>query len=257
MPILIDGLEVVGITCACVVVGTILPFALLRSAFKIKFKDIWRRSDFRPIDILIYGVVIIALGSAAVFLMSLLNTYIPVGENAYIGVMMDVSSYIKTPLFAILYCLLLPIIEEVALRGVLLRALGVYGNRFATFTTAFLYAMLQSSFGAMIPAFLLAIFLTNMTLRFRSVIPAIITHIIFNVFIYGFQFIPVGVLSYAMIAIFVFYILAILFILSHNYIFVRIRKSSDQHFVASIFFSRATVILAIFLSIGIIVLSNM
>ena len=252
----ISYIEVVGIAYACVIVGTILPFAILKSAFKIKLKDIWRRSDFRVVDILIYGVVIIALGSAAVFVMSMINTYIPLGEDAYIGIMMDVTSYERTPLFAVLFCLALPIIEEVALRGVLLRALGVYGNRFATLTSAFLYAALQSSFGAMIPAFLLAIFLTNMTLRFRSVTPAIIIHIVFNTFIYGFQFIPVRALSYAMVAIFVFYILAILFILSRNYVYVRIKRRADHRYVLSLFFTRVTVILAIILSVGYIVLSN-
>ena len=248
---------IVGIYYACILVGTIIPFLFLKSAFKIKMHDFWRPCAFRIRDFFVYVVVFIALGSSLVFLVSIINIYIPIGENVLLGVVALLpTDYVETIIFSILYCLAVPILEEIAFRGILLRALGVYGNRFALITGAIIYALLQPNFASFIPAFFMAIFLINLTLRYKSIVPAIAVHIVFNIFMYGFEFIPADLLLVATGLIFVIYLLALYFIISRHYIYAKVKKSEAQGMVMALFYTRPTIIIAFVLSIFFTVIVN-
>lgn len=236
---------IVGLIYVIVLLGTLIPFTILSKAFKIKLSAYWRMTKFSFSEFIIYSIVFLALGTALVFIISIVNMYIPIGSSAYIGTLSILpTNDLSSVLFGLLYCIALPIIEEVSFRGVLLRALGVYGNRFAMITGSIIYALLQADISSMIPAFFMSLFLINMTLRYRSVTPAIAVHIIFNLFMYGFEFIPANYIMIATGLIFVIYLLAMFFILTRKYIFAKVKKSEGQGYIAKLFYTRLSVIVA-------------
>ena len=248
---------VVGLVYVTVLVGTLIPFTFVSKAFKIKIKDYWRGTHFSFVDFIVYSIVFLALGTALVFATSIINMYIPLGTNAYIGTLTVLpTDGLSSILYALLYCFALPIIEEISFRGVLLRALGAYGNRFATFACAIIYALMQADMASMIPAFFMALFLINLTLRHKSITPAIAVHIVFNLFMYGFEFIPSDFLMIATGLIFVIYLLALYFVLTRRYIYIKIKKV-DHKYITKLFYARPTIIIAILMSIIYMVISRL
>ena len=248
---------VVGLIYVTVLLGTLIPFTIMSRSFKIRLRDYWRATAFNLTDFIVYSIVFLALGTALVFATSIINMYIPLGTNTYIGTLsvLPVSGP-SVILYALLYCFALPIIEEISFRGILLRALGAYGNRFAMTACAIIYALMQADMASMIPAFFMALFLINLTLRYKSITPAIVVHIIFNLFMYGFEFIPAEYILIATGLIFVVYLLAIYFILTRRYIYVKINKV-DRKYINRLFYTRPTIIIAILMSILYMVISRL
>ena len=252
-----NPLFVVGGIYALVIIGTTLPFFILKSAFKIRFKDFWRPCRFGIGDLFVDLIVFIALGSALMFIGSIINSYLPIGEGLLLGIIFELPrEYILSPLYGILFCLAIPIFEEIAYRGILLRSLGRYGNRFATFATAFIYALMQPSFSEFVPGFVLALFLINLTLRYRSVTPAIIIHILSNSFFYGIEFVPSTFINILTIILFVIYILAAIFIITHRYIYAKILRGENESYIRRLFYSRFSVIVALSMCILYALINN-
>ncbi len=241
----------VGLIYLLFVVGTLVPTLALFASAKVKFQDVWRKCNIKFKDLLVLSVVFIALGTAAIFCTMVLSSYLPLGEEIVspVGITFE-TNYLFNPLYIFLYVIVSPLLEEFAFRGVLLRAMGRYGNRFALWAIALFYALSHVSFSEMLPSFVMSLFLTKVTLRYHSIQPAIIIHIIFNAVIYGMSIIPIQYYVVVAIILFVLYFLAIVFVFTKMYRYVRISRHNHAQAIWKAFLTRPSIIAALILIIG-------
>ena len=242
--------EIISIayTYIIIVIGTIVPFSLLMAHGKIKFSDIWHKCSFSFKDIFINSIVYTAIGTMLIFLTTIISSYLNIGDGLIsgIGVIRNGSS-ITIPLYLFLAIIVIPFVEEFAFRGVLLKVLGRYGNYFAMIATSLMYAIFHTSIGEMLPAFVLSIFLSQLTLRYRSIQPSIIVHILYNLVIHGLELIPYNLYLLSIIIPLVVYSLAIFFVVTKKYRFIRLHKRKNSAIVYSLFFTRGSIIFSIFI----------
>ena len=93
------------------------------------------------------------------------------------------SDGILLPIISVLGGACLPgLIEEFALRGIVLGALKKFGNSFAIIASAFLFSIMHSTFSQMPFAFIIGIYLGFAVVRTGSMWPAIIIHTLNNLF---------------------------------------------------------------------------
>lgn len=92
----------------------------------------------------------------------------------------------ETPLaMAVMYlysCIIAPVTEEMMFRGMLLKVFSRANQRFAIFATAFFFGLAHGNIPQFILAFVMGIFLAQVTMKHNSIIPAIVVHIFVNVF---------------------------------------------------------------------------
>lgn len=240
----------VGITYLLFVIGTLVPTLTLFLSSKVKVKEVWRKSSIKFSDIIVSTIVFLALGTASMFLMLVINSYLPLGEEVIspIGLAMQ-ANYRFNPLYIFLFVIVSPILEEFAFRGVLLRSLGRYGNRFALWATALFYALSHATFAEMFPAFVMSLFLTKMTLRYRSIQPTILVHIFFNAVLYGFTCIPAQYYVVMALILFLLYFLTIIFLFTKRYRYVKIKRQNQSQVIWYMFLTRPSVIISILLVI--------
>ncbi|MBR5513214.1 MAG: CPBP family intramembrane metalloprotease [Ruminococcus sp.] len=77
-------------------------------------------------------------------------------------------------------CIIAPITEEMLYRGMLLKVFSRASQRFGIFTTAFFFGIAHGNIAQFILAFVLGIFLSQITLKHNSIVPAIVVHIFVN-----------------------------------------------------------------------------
>lgn len=77
-------------------------------------------------------------------------------------------------------CIIAPITEEFLYRGMLLKVFSRANQRFGIFATAFFFGLAHGNVAQFILAFVLGIFLAQVTMKHNSIIPAIIIHIFIN-----------------------------------------------------------------------------
>lgn len=238
----------IGLIYMLFVIGTIVPSLMLIRSTKIKVTEVWRDSTIKFKDIFISTIVFIALGTASMFLTFVLSSYLPFSEDIVSPIGLSIQKeYLSNILYVFLFIVVSPILEEFVFRGLLSRVLGRYGNRFAIYAIALFYALSHISFSEMIPAFVMSVFLTKITLRYRSVQPTIIIHILYNIFLYVFACVPPQYYLVMATSLFLLYFLAIIFVLTKKYRYIRIKKQQQQDLVWSIFLTRPSVIFALFL----------
>lgn len=229
-----------------VTVGTYIPFTILKIHSKIKSKDIWAKCSFSMSDILVNTIVFSAIGILLIFLMSIFNSYLGIGNGVVIPIGLPVNDVLlKEPIFLFLCIVATPILEEFAFRGVLLKSLGRFGYYFAMFASSTIFAVFHGSLSQMLPSFALGIFLSQITLRYRSIQPAVIIHILYQAVIYGIELIPEQYFVLASGIIFVIYLVTLLLLMSHRFKFAKIHKRSNAHFVSRLFYSRFVIIFVI------------
>lgn len=73
-----------------------------------------------------------------------------------------------------------PITEELLFRGIILTKLKRYGKTFAIIIVSLLFGLLHGNLSQTIPAFVMSLFLCQVTLKSGSIIPAISIHMINN-----------------------------------------------------------------------------
>lgn len=73
-----------------------------------------------------------------------------------------------------------PITEELLFRGIILTKLKQYGKTFAIIIVSMLFGLLHGNLSQTIPAFVMSLFLCQVTLKSGSIIPAISIHMINN-----------------------------------------------------------------------------
>lgn len=241
----------VGIVYLLFVIGTLVPVLTMVLSSKVKISEFWRHSSCKFSDIIVSTVVFISLGTASMFLMVVLNSYFPLGEELVSPIGLTIKQqFLFNPLYVFLFVVVSPILEEVAFRGVLLRVLGKYGNQFAMWAIALFYALSHTSFSEIFPSFIMSLFLTKVTLRYRSVQPTIVIHVLYNLFLYAFSIISPKYYFVLSIVLFLLYFLSIIFIFTKKYRFVKIKKQDNPSVVWKSFLTSPTIVISILLVIA-------
>ena len=95
----------------------------------------------------------------------------------------DASEGLLLPLIAVLAGAFLPgLIEEFALRGIILGALKKFGYSFSIIVSAVLFGIMHGTLSQMPFAFIMGLYLGFVTIRTGSLWPAVVIHIINNLF---------------------------------------------------------------------------
>lgn len=240
----------VGVLYIIVTLGTLIPFAILQLSNHIKTKEFFGKCSISFKDFFVYTIIFIAGTLFAMFITSVLSNYLPIGSSIVtaIGVALP-QSLLYNPIFFVLYTVAIPIVEEYAFRGVLLRNLGRYGNYFALVTVSALYGLLHGTIASAIVTYFMSTMLVRVTLKYRSIQPAIAMHILFNTVFYIFEMIPVNYNLVTTICILLFYTVALLIFILGFFKRIRVRNRHKQKVVIKLFFTNVTIIISMALLI--------
>lgn len=237
-----------SVTFISLVLGTLLPFALLMTSNGIKFKDFMGKANTNIRDVVINFVVFFAVAALSIFVTMMIaqNINIPGEIVSSIGIAIN-TEYISSVTYVVAFIFVTPILEEFAFRGVLLSSLSKYGKYFAVIISSFIYALAHGSFVEMIPSFIMGIFLSKMAIKYESIRPCIAVHFFFNLFLYGLFMIPDELSLYMEIALGVMLILALVLVVTKEYNGIAIKRAESTSNAVLVFFATTPVILAIVL----------
>lgn len=249
--ILHDEFLYYGIYFIIMVIGTVIPFFLLRKFSKIKLKRIVRKVNATFVDLFVQTIVFFTICIALTYVSNMISNYFGLEGRLISGIGF---AYEEASLNNILYVFMLvfvsPLLEEYAFRGVLLNSLSRYGKVFALYATSIIFALAHNNFAEMIPAFAMGIALGKTALRYKSIQPTIIIHILFNAFIYGLCIMPQSIVKYMTYALVAICVLAFALILTGRYEKISVQKSKTYRLTNTIFYTRFTIIFSMILMIG-------
>ena len=235
----------------CLIIGSVLPFILLRIKSQKKLRDFNNKSNAPFREHLVNFIVFFAVVSGLIFATMMVSQYINVPGRliSNIGVTFN-GQYMTDSIYIVSFILIAPILEEYAFRGVLLNCLSRYGKYFAVVASSLIYALAHGSFVEMIPSFFMGLILSKKSLYYKSITPTIIIHVLFNAAIYGLIMIPEKYNIYMVGFLVLMIILAVVLLVSKEYRLVRIKKSESNKKVGLLFLSTSTVIIAVLLFLG-------
>jgi len=235
----------IGFFYLFMVLGTFIPFFILKKAMRVKTKNFFGSAYISTKKLFINFLVFFTLVSLTIFISTSLFNNIQLEGQAVssIGLQLE-EKYLNNWLYIVTYVIATPIIEEYAFRGVLLSSLSKYGKYFAVVTTSIIYALAHGSFTEMLPALVISCLLSKLTLKYKSVKPAMIIHILFNATFYLMMILPDNYNLYVLVGLVVIYILSFIFITKKIYIPIKIKKSRNLGKTFGIFFSSVSVIIA-------------
>lgn len=226
--------------------GAFVPLAIFSKCHKISSKDYTRTTDLNVSSLMRYTCLILGINLLATFFFSLVASVFGKEMALMLPIGLDVSRYnFMNPLFLILVILVIPICEEYVFRGVSLRFLGRYGNRFAIIAVSVLFGLahgsILDSFSAMIFSYCLCL----ITLRYKSVYPAMLIHICNNaLFVIINLLISKQYLLVLGIILIIYVVAGYTFITNYKHRIV-IRPEKDTNYLLKLFFSNVGVIAAI------------
>lgn len=249
-PILKDPILYYGIYFIDIIIGTIIPFFIMRKFSKIKLKKLTRKINASFVDLFVQTIVFFVICIALTYVSNIIINYFGLEGKLISGIGF---SYDESNLSNLLYILMLivvsPIMEEYAFRGVLLNSLSRYGKKFALYASAIIFALAHNSFAEMIPAFVMGIMLGKASLRYKSIQATIVIHILFNAFIFGLCVMPLSVVKYMAYGLVAICVIAFALVLTGRYERINIQNSKNNNVASKLFYSRFTVIFAMFLLI--------
>ena len=233
---------------ACLILGTLIPFIMLRVRSGKKLADFNQPVDMNITDYLVHYVVFFALSTAAIFATMMAAQYINVSGQlvSSIGITIN-SEYMANAIYAAAFILISPVLEEYAFRGSLLNCLSRYGKYFATIASSLIYALAHGSFVEMIPSFIMGYMLCKISLYHKSIRPCIIIHILFNLSLYALFMVPERYSLYMMAVLALMIILAVVLLTTRVYRVVKIRKYGANRQVGMMFLTTVSVFIALIL----------
>lgn len=247
-----NGLNIEFISqLVCLVVGSILPFLMLRLYFKKSSKDFLGKADIKVSQLLIDFVVFFVAVIASIYVTTILATTIGIesGVVSSIGIVFN-TELMRSPLYLFAFIILTPLLEEYVFRGILLNCLSKYGKYFAVIATSIVYCFAHGSFIEMIPSFLMSIILCKISIKYKSIRPTIFIHVLFNALLGILGTMPENLALYEEIIIGVLILLAVYFLFSKKYHIIHVRKSNTNNKVGLLFLSSTSVIVALLLFIA-------
>ncbi len=241
---------ILGVFYLVYVLSALILFSIYARANGVKRRDFMRPCRFSFLDYLKDAILITSLLFVGIFLSSMMLN--PLGFNdafvAPIG-MVQPDSYLREPLFMFLFIGVTPLIEEFAFRGVLLRDLGRYGNRFGIIAVALLYAFAHTSATEYLPAFILSVCLSLMTLRYHNILPGVIVHITINVLFLGSTFVPERYSWTIVATIGLLYAVSVYLLLSRKYQPIYVSRQRNLGYTLRLFLTTPSVLLTVILMI--------
>lgn len=250
-PILKDNILYYGIYFIIMVVGTLIPFFIMRKASKIKLKKLTRKVNATFVDLFVQTIVFFTFCIALTYVSNMLFSYIGLDGKLISGIGFSFEeANLNNLLYIFMLIIVSPILEEYAFRGVLLSSLSRYGKSFALYATSILFALAHNNFAEMIPAFAMGIALGKTSLRYKSIQPTIIIHILFNAFIFGLCIMPQSIVKYMAYALVAICVLALALILTGRYEKISVQKTSSNNIASKLFYTRFTIILSMILMIA-------
>lgn len=249
-PILKDDFLYYGIYFIFIVIGTVIPFFMMRRFSKTSLKRITRKVNATFSDLFVQTIVFFTICIALTYASNVIfNSFGLEGKLiSSIGLSYDEAN-LNNLLYIFMLIVVTPIMEEYAFRGVLLRTLSRYGKMFALIATSIIFALAHNNFAEMIPAFAMSISLGKTALRYKSIQPTIVIHILFNAFIYGLCVMPQSIVKYMAYALVAICILAFALILTGRYERISIQKSKTNHIANKLFYSRFSILLSMILMV--------
>lgn len=239
------------VSLLCLILGTVLPFLLLRLYCKKSSKDFFKKANIKLSQLLIDFVVFFVLSLGAIYVTTILAVVLGIesGVVSSIGITFN-TELMKDPIYLFTFLILTPILEEYAFRGVLLNCLSRYGKYFAVIATSIIYGFAHGSFIEMLPSFIMSIVLCKISLRYKSIRPTIIIHILFNIFLGILGTMSESLYLYEEIFLGVLLILAIFFVVSRRYHIIQVKKSNTNNRVGILFLSTPTIIITLSLFVA-------
>ena len=232
----------------CLIIGTLIPFMLLRVRSKKKLRDFNHPLDIGLNDLLVYYVVFFVISAGTIFITMMIGQYVNVGGKLVSGIGIAINeAYLKDIIYIITFIVISPVLEEYAFRGVLLNCLSRYGKYFATIASSLIYALAHGSFVEMIPSFFMGYILSKISLYHKSIKPAIFMHVLFNLSLYALFLIPERFTLNVMAVLALMIILAVILILTKTYRVLKVRKSGTNKQVGIMFLTTAPVMMALIL----------
>ena len=249
--ILRDNFLFYGIYFIFIVIGTLIPFFIMRKFSRISFKRLTRKVSATFIDLFVQAIVFFTICIILTYVSTTIFNRFGLEGKLISGIGFSFEqANLEYGLYVFMLIVVSPILEEYAFRGVLLNSLSRYGKSFALYATSIVFALAHNNFAEMIPAFAMGIALGKTSLRYKSIQPTIVIHILFNAFIYALCVMPTSITQYMTYALVAICILAIYLILSGRYEKISMQKAKSSSYAASLFYSRFTVIFAIILMIA-------
>ena len=196
----------------------LIIFSIFKKRVKIKSNELRRNTKLTEVPFLQLIVLAISFCLLGTFFTSFLNAFMDLEITLMypIGISSISSDYMNIGLF-ILLVFIAPIVEEYIFRGITLRFLGRFSNKFGVISTSLLFGLFHLNFVQIIPAFLLSYLLCMITLRYKSIIPSIIVHIVTNLILFSLGIFATTKYSYFIVFIIILYVAAIYIIYkTHN-----------------------------------------
>lgn len=240
-----------GIHFLIIVFGTLIPFFIMRKNCQVPLKRFNRSVKATFVDLFVQTIVFFTICIFLTYVSNILISYLGLEGKLISSIGFNYEdNNLSNTLYVFMLIVVTPILEEYAFRGVLLNSLSRYSKVFALYASAIIFALAHNNFAEMIPAFAMGVALGKTSLRYKSIQPTIVIHILFNAFIYALCVMPASITQYMTYALVAICALAVYLILSGRYEKISMQKAESSSYVASLFFSRFTVIFAILLMIA-------
>lgn len=145
--------------------------------YRIFLKKWHQKIDVRPknvnilnfiLDIIISIILVRFIWIIWQYIIDFLN-YNPVSSDESIGIL----SYLYIVIIA-------PIIEEIIMRGYILKILQKYGKYVSIIISSIFFGLFHGTFTQAIPCIFIGLIFANLAVKYKSVLPSIIVHIITN-----------------------------------------------------------------------------
>lgn len=248
--ILKDTFLYFGIYFLVVVFGTLIPFWLMRQAFKIPLRWINTRIKETFVNLFVQTIVFFTICIVSTYVSNILFAHLGLEGKLISGIGLSYDSgYLDNLLYVFMLVIVTPMIEEYAFRGVLLNVLGRFGKNFGLYASAVVFAFAHVHFTEYLPAFCMGVLLGKTALRYRSIGPTIIIHILFNALIYSLCVIPSSIAGYMAYGLAGVFIISIYLYLSGRYERVYVQKLNSASNTYLLFFGSFMVILSLMLMI--------
>ena len=245
-----DDILYYGIYFIIILVGSFVPFFLLKNLARIKTKKIFRPINASFSELFVQTIVFFAICTALIYVSNMVFNIFGYEASLLSSIGLNYQeSNLMHPIYIFMLIVVTPIVEEYAFRGVLLNCLGRYGKSFALYASAFFFALAHSTISEFLPALAMGIFLGKTSLRYKSIQPTIVIHILFNAFLFGLCVLPANVAKYMSYGLALICIIAIYLVLTKRYKRITIQKLRSNALTTELFYTRFTVIFAIILMI--------
>lgn len=242
-------IETIELTIKSIIytLGAIIPFVIFSKINHMNKKEYTRSNDLTWIDLLKYTCLFLGVNLFATFAFSMIATLFGQEMSLMMPIGIEVTdAYITNPIFLFLVIILVPVCEEYVFRGVSLRFLGRYGNRFAVVAVSVIFGLAHDNLLDAFPAIIFSYYLCLVTLRYKSIYPAIFIHICNNVLfvvvslLISQYYIPVLCLIIAI------YVVAGYTLMKNYKTRIVIRQENNTAYLLKLFFTNVGVIMAIF-----------